>query len=99
MKLTDLNPRWVVLEQGGPRVALGFDCPHCRSMRLVVFFHHHGKAAAEDGYILAHHGADDTQHIWDLHGQDDFGSLTLSPSVDASKSGHWHGFIVSGEIR
>lgn len=132
MKLTDLNPHWVVLEEGGPRVALRFDCPHCVQFRqdriaalsrvdknageflradlenpaigdpptrLVVCFHHHGKAAVEDGYILAHHGADDTQHIWDLQGQDDFATLTLSPSIDASKSGHWHGFIVQGEIR
>ena len=30
---------------------------------------------------------------------DTFDTLTLSPSVDASASGHWHGFIVNGEIR
>lgn len=26
-------------------------------------------------------------------------TLTLTPSVDASKHGHWHGFITNGEIR
>lgn len=100
MKLTDLDPRWYVLEAGGPRLGLTFDCPHCCETRLGVTFHHHGVAAIdEDQYILAHHGADDTQHIWDLQGQDDFATLTLSPSIDASKSGHWHGFIQEGEIR
>lgn len=99
MKLTDLDPHWLVLEEGGPRVGLTFHCPHCpeSGQRLAVCFHHDGKAAAEDGYILAHRGADDTQHIWDLAGQDDFSTLTLSPSIDASKSGHWHGFITNGE--
>lgn len=99
MKLTDLDPHWLVLEKGGPRVGLSFLCPHCQKTRLAVCFHHHGFACVEDSYILAHHGADDTQHIWDLSGQDDFATLTLSPSVDASSSGHWHGFIASGEIR
>jgi Family of unknown function (DUF6527) len=99
MRLLDLEPRWFDLENGGPRVGLTFLCPHCQETRLGVAFHHHGRAAMEDQYILAHHGADDTQHIWDLQGQDDFASLTLSPSIDASKSGHWHGFIISGEIK
>lgn len=99
MRLVDLNPRWLVLEAGGPIVGLNFDCPHCQNTRLAVCFHHTGAAAAEDGYILAHHGADDAQHIWDLAGQGDFETLTLAPSIDASKSGHWHGFIQGGEIR
>lgn len=30
---------------------------------------------------------------------DDFGSMTITPSIDASASGHWHGFVTAGEIR
>lgn len=97
MKLIDLSPKWFVLEDEGPRVGLTFLCPHCRSTHLGVAFHHAGKAAMEDQYILAHHGANDTQHIWTLPGQDDFATLTLSPSIDASASGHWHGWITNGE--
>jgi hypothetical protein len=26
-------------------------------------------------------------------------NLTVTPSIDASASGHWHGFITNGEIR
>lgn len=39
------------------------------------------------------------EHIWELNGVEDFHNLTLTPSVDASKVGHWHGFITNGEIR
>ena len=99
MRLTDLDPRWYVLEEGGPRLGLTFLCPHCQATRLGVAFHHDGHVAMEDQYILAHHGAVDSQHIWDLAGQDDFATLTLTPSIDASKSGHWHGFITAGEIK
>lgn len=95
MKLTDLKPRWFSSE--GLRCGLTFLCPHCQQTRLGIAFHHHGpNAMAEDAAIIAHHGANDSQHIWDLQGQDDFATLTLTPSVDASKSGHWHGFITNG---
>lgn len=97
MKLTDLDPHWFVVENGGPKVGLSFMCPHCQNERLAVAFHHHGKEAMEDQYILAKHAASDSQHIWDLQGQDDFNTLTLTPSIDASASGHWHGFITNGE--
>ena len=33
----------------------------------------------------------------EIHGG--FENITLTPSVDASKSGHWHGFITNGEIK
>jgi hypothetical protein len=29
----------------------------------------------------------------------DFRHMTVTPSIDASASGHWHGFITNGEIR
>jgi hypothetical protein len=94
MRLIDLDPRWYVFEAGGPRVGLTFECPHCRSERLGVTFHHRGHEAIEDAYIAAKHP---TAHVWTLEG-DSFENLTLSPSVDASSSGHWHGFVTNGEI-
>ena len=97
MRLCDLNPHWYTLD--GRRVGITFLCPHCRETHLGVAFHHDGKQALEDdAYILAHHGANDAQHIWDLLGQEDFETLTLTPSIDASKDGHWHGFITAGNI-
>lgn len=35
---------------------------------------------------------------WQRQG-DTFETLTLAPSIDASRAGHWHGFIQNGEIR
>jgi hypothetical protein len=36
--------------------------------------------------------------LWQRTG-DTFNSISLSPSIDASKAGHWHGYITNGEIR
>lgn len=37
------------------------------------------------------------ESAWKFSGND-FNSLTVHPSIDASASGDWHGFIRSGEI-
>lgn len=104
MKLIDLDPRWYVDgEDPAPRNGMGitFWCPHCRKVRLGVSF-----ANPIDGgrpeHMVPHH---------DGHGQivnasppewtrvgDTFETLTLSPSINASASGHWHGFIQNGAI-
>jgi len=100
MRLSELEPRWFVLESGGPIVGIGFQCPHCQIERLAVLFHHTGNAAITDEhYIRAHNGGNPDQHIWTLATGATFADLTLTPSIDASKSGHWHGFITNGEIK
>jgi hypothetical protein len=35
---------------------------------------------------------------WVISSQD-FATMSVTPSLDASASGHWHGFITNGEIR
>jgi len=35
---------------------------------------------------------------WGFEGND-FNTLTVTPSIDASASGNWHGFVTNGEIR
>jgi Family of unknown function (DUF6527) len=97
MKLTELEPRWFTVADLG-RVGLTFDCPHCRIMRLGVVFHHKGRELVEDEAILAKHGASDKDHIWTMVSSEDFNVLTLTPSINAADSGHWHGFITNGEI-
>ena len=99
MKLDDLDPRWWCFENGGPRVGLTFICPHCQEIRLGIAFHHRGHEAIEDQYIRAHGPAGNDDHIWTIESGEDFHNLTLTPSIDASKSGHWHGFITDGQIR
>lgn len=94
MRLLDLSPRWYVLIEGGPIVGMTFDCPHCGTERLGVLFHHQGREAIDDSTIHAEGGVG---NIWTILGWEDFDDLTLTPSIDASSSGHWHGFITNGE--
>ena len=99
MKLTDLEPRWLT-----PNLLL-FICPHCRKDRLtcknVVM------SRKEQYTIYAEKvNADWNMSVvpckpemdWTFSGSD-FATLTVTPSIDASASGHWHGFITNGEIR
>lgn len=118
MKLTDLDPRWVAIGRWDSadgtqhyydtpprRGGITFNCPvhtekcvHCgqflpQTHRLCVFF-----ANPVDGLP-----PQVAEHLWQRAG-DDFETLTLSPSIDASQ--HvvdgvicWHGFITNGEIR
>lgn len=103
MKLTDLNPRGVLdadIVIGGRNVhdtdrdgmGISFECPCCRgtarTTRLAVFFANpiDGKPPSDDHKLWARAG-------------DSYDSMTLSPSIDASASGHWHGFIENGSVR
>lgn len=94
--LTDLNPRWFVLEDGGQRVGLTFECPCCGNERLGVYFMNVGEESTDTSYIRARNP--NAGNIWTLSGPEDFALLTLSPSIDASHHGHWHGFITSGAV-
>lgn len=98
MRLTDLDPRWCVdadIVIGGSvkhfdgRHGMGitFDCPCCKRVRLAVWFD-----KPIDGGVPT-----DDAKLWSRSGET-FETLTLSPSIDASKHGHWHGFIRNGAI-
>ncbi len=89
MKLTDLDPRWytgLVNSQGYPAteiIGFTFDCPHCRYERLNV--------------LIRSDNIKDTRFVWNMTGNN-FSNLTITPSIDASKCGHWHGCITNGEL-
>lgn len=100
MKLTDLEPRWSLdadiwvhgeLEHDANRKGMGltFLCPHCRKQRLGVFFANpvDGKPPTDDAALL-----------WTRSAGDDFSNLSITPSIDCSASGHWHGFITNGAV-
>jgi hypothetical protein len=109
MRLTELNPRWLVdssvLHLGyeppltvnfdimipGIRYGMGitFDCPHCRTQRLAIAF-----ANPMDGGAKGEHFARHWQRAG-IH----FETLSVTPSIDASATGHWHGWITDGEIK
>lgn len=93
MKLVDLNPRWFTTGDSPDIVGVTFDCPHCRHERLGVLF---VEEIDRDGLPNSTHWAVNKKK-WNRQGET-FETLTLSPSIDASESGHWHGFIRNGEI-
>lgn len=110
VKLIELEPRWVA-EYGAPddaKQGVSFLCPHCRIVKLAVFFSpticgrppvdidafHKARWDEAHAHLEDHHvGAT----IWTRVSGETFDDLTLSPSIDASKWGCWHGFITNGE--
>jgi hypothetical protein len=110
MRLRDLDPRW--LKQGDLVVGLTFLCPHCKKDRLTCFsaptpfreqvnlMHAamHSVPEDEDDWPVAWVPSN-CRAKWSLSNTTDFDTLTVSPSIDASASGNWHGFIKNGEIK
>jgi Family of unknown function (DUF6527) len=99
MKLTELSPEWITSNM------FVFKCPHCQSVLLsvknvVCTFHE------EQQWFEAKYGQEWPMIIvpckedsaWTFSNSD-FNTISVTPSLDASKSGHWHGFVTNGEIR
>lgn len=102
MRLTELSPSWLTGkvgdEDGGKRgyIGISFVCPHClgneRPRRLAVLF----DPPIDDGCSWLCVPLSDLR--WERTGET-FDDLTLSPSIDTSASGHWHGFITNGDVK
>jgi hypothetical protein len=108
VRLTELEPRWIA-EFGLPREAkqgVSFLCPHCGTLRLAIFFDvpimfvvpadlaRVHQQQADEGHLADHHIG---RILWHRVGET-FEELTLTPSVDASHFGHWHGCLTNGAI-
>ena len=115
MRLTDLNPRWFAEEgrqgQGvtfecpccvgkpnGVRLAAAFvpaldDGPPISRKASTLYPLLWPRDGIADGVVTVPPGIH-----WQRTG-DSFEDLTLSPSIDASPAGHWHGWLQGGEIR
>jgi hypothetical protein len=95
MKLADLEPRWI-----HPDV-LAFRCPCCRKLWLTIKKaamseaeqHSLFKSSFGEWWNLDVVGSR-PDFAWSISG--DLNNLTVMPSVDASASGHWHGYITNG---
>jgi hypothetical protein len=112
MRLCELDPRWLVKD--GVRVGFIFRCPtkpRCwqscfvaspaRSEQWALFAEIFGRES--DGTVI---GRPDVQGCtqgthWEIAGGIDtatFETLTVTPSLDGSAGGNWHGYITNGEI-
>lgn len=100
MKLTELEPRWV------HEHVFVFRCPHCRktwlscksvAMSTKEQFEIFRAASIEPAgpqYGVVPMRVDCAWKISDR----DFAAMTVTPSIDASAAGHWHGVISKGEV-
>jgi hypothetical protein len=115
LRLVDLNPHWIsewtppdgALTRHGQGVM--FDCPHCvragikssesRMVRIPVGFKNPIDGGPPFKDEIKADGQARGRPLWDRTG-DTFETLTLSPSIDASKTheGGWHGFVQNGAI-
>lgn len=105
MRLVDLEPRWHA-HDGNPHALFVFLCPHCahteRRVRLsctlipIKAGHQHEIFEAAYGKCPVVVGCKFLG--WKMKRGPSFETITITPSLDASASGHWHGFIKNGEI-
>lgn len=112
MRLTELSPKWVSLngwsDENPFYIGVTFQCPHCigkpehgpdRARRLYAMFDKPidpANLTAKWGFDVASWFPD--QLRWHREG-DTFDTLSLTPSINTSTSGHWHGTISNGELR
>ncbi len=91
--------------RGCERVGFLFLCPHCKVTTLYCAVVGLGakeqmqlinKAFPKNGgdVVLAKDGL-----AWKITGSMAFDAMTVTPSIDASASGHWHGWIKEGEAQ
>lgn len=106
MRLVDLDPRWLI--QNGRRVGFTFFSPvQSQGMgksrwRQSCFIE---PTSSDVQFDLL--GDEPVQHCnpacaWKIEGgieNASFETMTVTPSIDGSAGGLWHGFITNGEIR
>lgn len=100
MNLTDLDPKWIVKD--GARIGFTFISPTDPKWRQSCFLSSPPQREQWDMFE-----DDDVQGCtpgtqWAIAGGidvADFATMTVTPSIDGSPGGLWHGFITNGEIR
>jgi hypothetical protein len=99
VRLTDLEPRWIYKTK-----VFAFLCPHCRKVWLTCKRVVMGRR--EQRETLDRVFGEDRSHevvgckpdvAWKFSGLE-LDTISVSPSLDASASGHWHGHITNGMI-
>lgn len=112
MKLTDLDPRWLIRD--GRRIGFIFRSPVKRSWYQSCLLEKCNADTQRDLFNaalrdLADEGQESAQYTrvqgcrsdcaWKITEGSDFTNLSVTPSIDGSAGGLWHGYITGGEIR
>lgn len=104
MRLVDLNPTWII--QDGHRIGFTFKSPIKQEYRQSCFPAPPSTREQLDLFD-ALHGEDsivqpcNPKHRWNIVGgieSSSFETMTVTPSLDGSNGGLWHGFISNGFI-
>jgi hypothetical protein len=105
LKLIELDPRWFTFN--GERAGFIFKCPCCPNAPTYLTCKNRILKISEQWDIVEKQFPDiDLSELvpakelfaWQIVG-DDFNTLSVTPSIDASASGDWHGHITNGEIK
>lgn len=109
MRLVDLDPRWLIKD--GRRVGFIFRCPlePANAKRLQSCFFERTPTKEQWALIDAAIGDDETviyqacdpNCAWSCSPAADvatFEDISVTPSLDGSKGGNWHGFVTNGAI-
>lgn len=99
MRLNDLDPKWITKD--GKRIGFTFRSPTDPKWRQSCFENPPPRREQwelfEDDDVQ---GCNPAAH-WTIQGSIEsaaFETLTVTPSLDGSAGGLWHGFITNGEI-
>ena len=104
MRLTDLDPFWLVKDCR--RVGFSFISPTAPQWRQIVTAE---KLGTREQWALTNAARPESARqsqcggfVWTILGGIEsatFETMTVTPSVDGSPGGLWHGWITNGEIR
>lgn len=107
MKLTELDPRWE-RDRDGKRVAFSFRCPTdprwrqlCKAVVASTQEQWDWLGGFDSFYCEITQTATPS-FAWTIAGgieNASFETMTVTPSIDGSAGGLWHGYITNGEIR
>src|SRR5438034_8492417 len=84
VRLIDLNPRWIASlwdALNGIRFGITFECPHCRDIRLAVFFDPPFGQMEKLPLALWADPRNTMKNIWKRSGET-METLTLVPSIN-----------------
>lgn len=110
MKLTELKPHWITLNGWAAPdpfyIGISFLCPHCdpalpehgqtRRKRLAVSF---WPPIDPSGMLGRMFELPVHPNAHKRVSGDTYEDLTLEPSIGFDSIGHWHGWIIKGEIQ
>lgn len=98
MKLTELSPRWLTPDVFIFKSPSGsgdwLSCKRAPLPRQHEFFYEHCPDLIGQSIV-----GTNPEMLWQFEPGADFATLTVTPSIDHSASGNWHGWITNGEIR